>query len=195
MKNPIKIYPNFTVFAISSTILLLYIFTACDYPYWIDDTPVPLQITQSPKSILVGPQGGSFTALNGIVSLEIPKDALNAEVKIRIKIGPEDDDMDFIIKSIIIYPKSLTFKIPARLHLKYDGRLSIGMDPSRAENLAIYHFRDEKTFDKRNPSDMIWINKIYVDTNRMRMNAEIHSGGIFAIGEESLDQTVHEPPF
>ena len=126
MKKPIKIYPNFTVFAISSTILLLYIFTACDYPYWVDDSPIPLQITQSPKSILVGPEGGFFTAINGIVSLEIPKDALNAQAKIRIKMGPEDYDNDFIIKSIVIYPKSLTFKIPVRLRLKYNGQLANG---------------------------------------------------------------------
>ena len=88
----------------------------------------------------------------------------------------------------------MTFKIPASLRLKYDGQLSIGIDPLNTENLAIYHFRNEAAFDKRSPSDMIWINKCYVNPGYERIETEIHSSGVYAIGEESLDQTVHEQP-
>ena len=190
MKNPVKIFRKLIVYTILCSTLLLLIFNACEP---VEDI-IPNTTRTIEESFIAGPEGGSFTALKGIVSLEIPKDALNAEVKIRIKIGPEDHDNDFIIKSVILYPKSVNFKVPARLRLKYDGQLSIGLDPCTAKCLAIYHFENEAAFDKRNPSDMIWMNKCYVNTSDQRIDTEINSGGIFAIGEESLDQTVHKQP-
>ena len=186
MKNPIKLSRKFTVYSILSTLLLFLVITACEPEPVLPNTTRTIE-----ESFTAGSEGGVFTALKGNVTLEIPKDALNAQVKIRIKIGPEDYDNDFIIRSIIIYPKSVTFKIPARLHLKYGGQLSIGIDPLNAENLAIYHFENEVAFDKRYSSDMIWINKCNVNTGDQRIETEIHSGGVYAIGEESLDQTVH----
>ncbi len=190
MKNSVKFSRKFTVYTIFSAALMLLIFTACEPgPDIIPNTTRTME-----ESFAVGPEGGAFTALKGNVTLEIPKGALDDQVKIRIKIGPEDYDNDFIIRSIEIYPKSLIFKISASMHLKYDRQLSIGMDPLKAESLVIYHFKDERTFDKRYPSDMIWINKCYVDAGDQCIDAEIHSGGIFAIGEESLDRTDHKQP-
>ena len=111
MKNSVKIFRKFTIYSILSTALLLLFFTSCEPAADI----IPNTTRTIEESFTAGPEGGTFTALKGIVSLEIPKDALNAEVKIRIKIGPEDHDNDFIIKSVILYPKSVNFKVPARL--------------------------------------------------------------------------------
>ncbi len=105
------------VFTILPVVLLLTIVSGCDYPYWIDDTPVPQQITQSPKSFLVGPEGDSFHALNGNVSMEIPEGALDEKGRFVIKKGTEDSDNDFIIKSIKLEPKTVSFNIPVRLRL------------------------------------------------------------------------------
>ena len=187
MKNSVKFSPKFKALSILSTLILFFAITACEPEQDVD----PVTISTIEESFTAGPEGGSFTALNGIVDLEIPRNALNAEVKIRIKIGPEDYDNDFIVRSIVIYPKSLTFEIPGRLRLKYDGKLSNGKDPCDAKCLAIYHFENEAAFDKRNPSDMIWKNKCCVNLMDQCIETEINSGGIFAIGEESLDQTDH----
>ena len=186
MKNPVKFSLKFTVHLILSTTLLLLVITSC-----FNEPVINPNTGGQEESFFAGPEGGAFTALKGIIDLEIPKDALNAQVKIRINIGPEDYDNDFIVKSIEIYPKSLTFNVPARLRLNYNGILSNGKDPCNAKCLAIYHFKNEAAFDKRKATNMIWINKCYLNIMDECLETEIHSGGVYAIGEESLDLTEH----
>lgn len=193
MKILVDIYPKFTVFTILPVMLLFTIVSGCDYPQWIDDSPVPQQNIQSPKSFIVGPEGGLFTALNGNVQIEIAKGTLTIPERFTIKVV-EDYEGDFVIKGIEIKPRAIAFNIPARLRLRYDRQLSHGMDPVSAKSLVIYHFRNEADFDNRRPSDMIWINKCFVNGMDRCIETEIHSGGIFAIGEESLSrQIVGEP--
>jgi len=187
MKSTVKISRKLTVYTILCSMPLLLIFISCRQELDI----IPITKHTVVESFIGGPEGGSFSAINGSVLLQIPQNALKAQIKMRIEIGPEDYDNDFIIKSIVIYPKSVVFKFPVSLRLKYDGKLSNGSNLYDATSLAIYHFKNEAAFDKRKSSDMIWINKCFVNQIDYSIETEINSGGIFAIGEASLDQTVH----
>ncbi len=42
---------------------------------------------------------------------------------------------------------------------------------------------------------MVWVNRCYVNYMDNSIETKILYGGIFTIGEESLDQTVHEARF
>ena len=164
MKNSVKSnLKSMTLILLSGTIMFVF-FTACDYPNGPDDTPVPLQITPSPKSFIVGPEGGSFQALNGNVSLGFPKGALDEQVRFVVKNGPEDSDNDFFIKSIELEPKSVIFNAPVRLRFRFDGQLSNRLDPYSINNLAIFHFKSEVAFDLRYPKDMVWVNRCYINS-------------------------------
>lgn len=140
------------------------------------------------QSFTVGPEGGTFKVLDGNISLNIPKSALDEQVKIVVLEGPIDYDGDFVIKSIEISPKTVIFNLPVALRLKYNGQLNCGQDPCSAKCLVVYHFKNDKDFDIRNYSDMIWTSKCHLNRMDCCIETEIHSGGIYAIGEESLGQ-------
>jgi hypothetical protein len=162
---------------------ILIMLTGCPTP--CDDCPNHMH-PYNPESYVVGPEGGTFQALDGNVRLIIPESALDEELEFTIKEGPEDYYKEFVIKSIEINPRSAIFNKPVGLSLKYSGELSCGLDPCSADCLVLYKFKNDAEFDKRNPTDMLWIKKCNVNPGDECLETEIYSGGVFAIGEESL---------
>ena len=166
------------ILAAAFTVLLI----SCDDPL---DVKGPIEhIEKFP----IGPEGGTISALSGNITLTIPNGALNEQVLLTFKEGPIDFENEFVIKSIEVSPSTTFFKIPASISLKYNGQLSCGLDPCNSKCLVLYHFRNEMAFDKRNPSDMLWVGKCCIDRMNCCIDTEIRSGGIFAIGEDSLGQ-------
>ena len=137
-------------FGILTIAILLLIIPACD-PLKVCPDPGCIQKPVIVESFEIGPDGGTIRALNGNVFIDIPKGALVTSEKFTIEEGPEDHDNEFIMKSIIIKPKAVVFKKPASLSLKYNGKLSCGVDPCKATSLVLYHFENDATFDKRGP--------------------------------------------
>jgi hypothetical protein len=189
MKNSVKKSPK-TLFRLLGIAFILLNIPACDL-LTIDDPEKADQNQRSQinyESFIVGPDGGTFKALNNNVILNIPKLALDEQVKVVVLEGPIDYDGDFVIKSIEISPKTVVFNSPVSLGLKYNGQLNCGQDPCDARSLVIYHFKNDRVFDKRNYSDMIWTSNCHLNRMDCCIEAEIQSGGIFAVGEESLGQ-------
>lgn len=185
MKNYCKSISKFSMAVLVASMLII-ITTACEPPEVGPGNPA------REYSYSIGPDGGIINALSGNVLLEIPAGTLDSQVIFSVKEGMEDYDGDFVMKSIEIRPRDVVFKHPVILKLKYNGQLSNGMDPSSAISLVIYHFENEAAYDKRNPNDMIWINKCYVAGDHC-IETKIYSGGVFAIGEESLGQPANTP--
>jgi hypothetical protein len=144
-----------------------------------------------PASFTAGPEGGSFKALDGNVQLFIPENALTKNIAFHIEEGSEDEEGDFVIQSILIEPKYLEFNAPIGISLRYDGCLCNGKDPCKAKCLALYYFEDDKAFDARRPKDMVWIEKCCLNTMDRCIETKIRRGGVYAIGEASMDQTDH----
>ena len=187
MKNPVKKSSKTILRLLAIAIILLNI-PACDL-LTIDPRPdQPSKSHVKSETFLIGPEGGTIKALNSNVTLNIPKLALDKKVTLVIKKGPIDYYGDFVINSIEISPKTVFFKTPVGLKLKYNGQLSCGNDPCTAKSLVIYHFSDEVLYDKRNPKDLLWTSKCCLNQINCCIEAEIQSGGIFAVGEESLGQ-------
>jgi hypothetical protein len=188
MKNPVKKSSETLIQLLAIALILLNI-PACDL-LTIDPDPADQNQRSQIKyeSFILGPDGGTITALNKNVMLNIPESALDEQVVIVVTEGPTDYDGDFVLKSIEISPKTVIFNSPVALRLKYNGQLNCGQDPCRAKCLVTYLFKNDKDFDIRNYSDMIWINKCHLNRMDCCIETEIQSGGIFAIGEESLGQ-------
>ena len=199
MKDQPKIYSQVNFRLILTTLCILLVCPACDLfcpeclecPKCAPDNP---GISKPADSFIINSQGGIFQAINGNVTLYVPESALDEEVNLVVKEGPIDYEGDFVVRSIEINPKSVFFKLPVELSLKYNGQLNCGKDPCNAKCLAIYHFKNDKDFDVRNQADMLWISKCCVNRMDCCIETKIQSGGIFAIGEESLGQpAIYQP--
>lgn len=164
----------------------LTVLSACTPP--CDDCK-PSRTLHVPESFTAGAEGGTFQTLKGNVTLIIPESALAENVKFTIKEGPVDYSDEFVIKSIEVNPTHTLFREPVGISLKYNGQLSCGIDPCSAKSLVLYKFKNDMAFDKRIPSDMVWINKCQLNVMDQCLETEILSGGVFAIGEESLSKT------
>jgi hypothetical protein len=194
MKNQEKISPKLKLLSLLIASCLILIFPACDDPTTEILNFNSFNPTKPEVSFVAGPEGGTFHAINRNVTMIIPQGSIDEQVKFLIKEGPVDNDGDFVIKSIEISPKSVFFKIPVTLSLKYNGRLSCGSNPCNAKCLIIYQFRNEAAFEKRNfgernLSNFEWTEKCTLNRNDCCIETEIISGGVFAIGEESLAKT------
>jgi hypothetical protein len=180
-----KIISKFRLASILVIAFAIIFFAACQE----NEEPV---IPGLPEvSFTAGPEGGYFNALDGNVQFYFPKDALAENVSFLVKEGPEDEEGDFVIQSILIEPSYLEFMKPASIALRYDGCLANGKDPCKAECLALYYFENDKAFDVRRPQDMVWIEKCCLNTMDRCIETKIYSGGVFAIGEASMDLTKH----
>lgn len=187
MKPKVKIYPNARATALLIS-LMLFVFAACEDSLEIPERQSDILLSDS---FIAGTDGGYFKALNGNVELFLPKNALVEEVGIFIGEGSEDEEGDFVIHSIIIEPKDLEFLRPVSVRLRYDGCLKNSKDPCKAECLALYYFENDKDFDVRRPQDLIWMELCCLNTMDQCIETQIHGGGVYAIGEASMDQTKH----
>ena len=192
MKNSLKRSTK-TKLSLLASIVLLLASPACDDPNVGPDTSQKKGNYIPEETFEIGPAGGIIKALDGHVVIDIPQGALLTTEHFTVSEGPQDDGEDFIIKSILIKPRSVVFTTPAKLRLRYDGQLSLGIDPCKAKCLAIYHFKNDVSFDKRKPSDMMWLSQCHVNTMDQCIEAEIYTGGVFAIGEASLGQSAQQP--
>jgi len=174
---------------IVSLAFLLIISTSCEDPIDIRDDDKKTHWTEA--SFIAGPEGGNFKALDGNIEFFFPENAITEKVDLYIKEGSEDEEGDFVIQSILIEPLYLEFMKPVSIVLRYDGCLANGKDPCKAQSLALYYFEDDKAFDVRRPEDMVWIEKCCLNTMDRCIETKIHGGGVYAIGEASIDQTKH----
>lgn len=184
MKTNAKNYSNATAATLLIT-MILFVLPACVNTFEIEpDTHSVPNI-----SFTAGPDGGYFNALDGNVELYFPPTVLTEKVRFSIEEGSDDEEGDFVIKSILVDPLIQEFKEPVSIKLRYDGCLANGQDPCKAKSLALYYFKDDKAFDARRPEDMIWIEKCYLNTMDQSIETNIHRGGVYAIGEASMDTT------
>jgi len=189
MKTQAKVKSKFIMSLIVFLALLLIISAACEDPI---DVRIDDGKTHWPEaSFIAGPEGGYFKALDGNVELFFPENAITEKVDFYIEEGSEDEEGDFVIQSILIEPLYLEFMKPVSIVLRYDGCLANGKDPCKAQCLALYHFENDKAFDARHPQDLVWIEKCGLNVMDRCIETKIHGGGVYAIGEASMDPTKH----
>jgi hypothetical protein len=141
------------------------------------------------KTFKIGPEGGDVYAMDRNISFWFPKDAVSEEVVFTIE--SLNSDNDFYIHSICLIPESFEFNKPVGISMKYDGCLKNGMDPCKAECLALYRFETDIIYETRRPSDLVWIEQCHLNSAECCIETLIPGGGVYAVGEASLDQTEH----
>lgn len=103
----------------------------------------PLSATaEAGGAAVIGPAGGSFSFMDGDLSLEVPRGAVIGDIEITIRAGDEGPASHRLVPGTLydFEPDGLTFEVPVTLSLAYDpDRLAASVDP---ELLRVHRFVD-----------------------------------------------------
>lgn len=152
----------------------------------VDGRTLPIRFRIEKEAVFViGSAGGTITAMNGVVTLEIPEGALSNPAGIIVRPArqvPEDSGM-VSGSAFELAPEETSFRADARLTLGYDpARVPAGIDPTALKIHSIL--------------DAAWVEvpDSHVDVDSARAEASIHELGTFGVLRERAVASVTVEP-
>lgn len=123
--------------------ILAAVLSGCEDKNVQPDLNPALQPTD--QGVLIGEDGGEFTAISGNIVITIPPGALNVPARFVVRDFMNKSAGINALKSLVIEPL-VEFNKPVQLALKYDGCLENGFEICEAKSILFSIWDDEADF-------------------------------------------------